>query len=323
MIRSFGTKVYKKRSIHQNSRHKKSLRTLSLNLHSFSIHKMTKQTKMHVSYKNHLYSSHSLSKSATYTISSLHLSSTTIPFTVSSSTLSSSSTHIDPTYAVSNDSNDDSKKQDASVNTGSVTCPAVGTEDRIITNPILDQNSISTNDNLPIRPAQIIILVIGLFAGIAFIITAMFLIYRKNNKKTKSNRGSKDGSHDKSKHDQENGSDFIPELVIAPSKKAADVQRELKEEDDKNRLVNDLSSTSGTLVDDRISGQSSFKREYMDHNRLQRDSWQTFVTCETAITEEVKDEERIVVNHSMPIMKAKRRKVPVYQAQLAHPLLIY
>lgn len=311
MMRTFGTKDYKKRSIHQNSRHKKSLKTLSL-----------KQIKKHVSYKNHLYSSHSLSKSATYTISSLRLSSTTIPFTMSSSTISSSLTHIEPTYAVSSDSNDDSKKQDVSVNTGSVTCPAVGTDDRIITNPILDQNSISANDNLPIQPAQIIILVIGLFAGIVFIITAMFLIYRKKNKKTKSNKGSKDGSHDKSKHDQENRPDSIPELVIVPSKKAADVQCELKKEDDKNRLVNDLSSTSGTLVDDRISGQSSFKRQYMDHNRLQRDSWQTFVTCKTARTEEVKDEECIVVNHSMPTMKTKRRKVLVYQAQLAHPLLI-
>ncbi|EIE92165.1 hypothetical protein RO3G_16876 [Rhizopus delemar RA 99-880] len=63
-------------------------------------------------------------------------------------------------------------------------------------------------------------------------------------------------------------------------------------------IVTDLSSTADTLVDGS-SGQQKYD------NQSQRSSWQTFITCETAKTEDM------------------HTRIPIYKAQLADPLVAY
>lgn len=267
--------------------------------HFLKSNKKHSKLKKHASYKGRLhrssasfYSHKRPTRSSSFTA---HISSSaslnSLPIVTSSS-----SSKYDPTDAASSNSkNEDDQNSNSYLDTNSIVAAS-----RL--DPNIEQSNITTSNPLPTRSTQTIILTIGLFGGIAFIAAAMFLIVRKRK------RNNKQG-HNEIKDKEEKGiTKCIPQLTIASTKAATEKvagmnkKKYLSNAESKiysnSTIVTDLSSTADTLVDGS-SGQQKYD------NQSQRSSWQTFITCETAKTEDM------------------HTRIPIYKAQLADPLVAY
>ncbi|KAG1049745.1 hypothetical protein G6F43_007947 [Rhizopus delemar] len=267
--------------------------------HFLKSNKKHSKLKKHASYKGRLhrssasfYSHKRPTRSSSFTA---HISSSaslnSLPIVTSSS-----SSKYDPTDAASSNSkNEDDQNSNSYLDTNSIVAAS-----RL--DPNIEQSNITTSNPLPTRSTQTIILTIGLFGGIAFIAAAMFLIVRKRKRNNKQ-------SHNEIKEKEEKGiTKCIPQLTIASTKAATEKVAGMNEKKylsnakskiySNSTIVTDLSSTADTLVDGS-SGQQKYD------NQSQRSSWQTFITCETAKTEDM------------------HTRIPIYKAQLADPLVAY
>lgn len=267
--------------------------------HFLKSNKKHSKLKKHASYKGRLhrssasfYSHKRPTRSSSFTA---HISSSaslnSLPIVTSSS-----SSKYDPTDAASSNSkNEDDQNSNSYLDTNSIVAAS-----RL--DPNIEQSNITTSNPLPTRSTQTIILTIGLFGGIAFIAAAMFLIVRKRKRNNKQ-------SHNEIKEKEEKGiTKCIPQLTITSTKAATEKVAGMNEKKylsnaeskiySNSTIVTDLSSTADTLVDGS-SGQQKYD------NQSQRSSWQTFITCETAKTEDM------------------HTRIPIYKAQLADPLVAY
>lgn len=184
--------------------------------------------------------------------------------------------------------------------------------------PGIGQNSLTRAD-FPVTttPIQMVILIVGLIGGTAFIAAAMFLVVRK--RRTAFGDNKKDSSDEED--EEQRMMAYLPELAL--TKQTNNEYQEMynnnepeKENNNENKANNssnsaaELSSAANTLV----ASHDSNKRE-LENSTSQRSSWQTFITCETARTEDMMIDS---INET-----ETRNRISIYRAKLAIPLIIH
>lgn len=183
--------------------------------------------------------------------------------------------------------------------------------------PGIGQNSLGRAD-FPVTttPIQMVILIVGLIGGTAFIAAAMFLVVRK--------RRTAFGDNKKSSSDEDEEQKmmaYLPELALTKQtnneyQRMYDNNESEKGNNNENKANNSTNSATelASAVNTLVASHDSNKKE-LENSTSQRSSWQTFIPCETARTEDMIIDS---INGT-----ETRNRISIYRAKLAIPLITH
>ncbi|PHZ09812.1 uncharacterized protein RHIMIDRAFT_240484 [Rhizopus microsporus ATCC 52813] len=184
--------------------------------------------------------------------------------------------------------------------------------------PGIGQNSLTKAD-FPVTttPIQMVILIVGLVSGTAFIAAAMFLVVRKKRTAFGDN---KKGSSDEGDEEQRIMA-YLPELALTKQtnneyQQMYDNNKSEKDNNNENKANNSSNSATelSSAINTLVASHNSIKRE-LENDTSQRSSWQTFITCETARTEDM-------MMNSINGAETRNR-ISIYRAKLTIPLITH